>query len=394
MVSSRAALAVLVLLGAALIGPGAARPASANHNGVYLSWATAWSDGTDLHVAGEIVNATNNRRQAVKVDVEYFNSDDDLIGTGTTFTVLDNLAPHSASPFRIDQPTIADFDHFHVEVSSLAATSWPISVIDITYGAPFTDGLLVRHFPGEITNLGATAITNWEVGLTLFNGANVINTAALGPTADTIDPGETVAFDIELADHYASATHHRFTSQAAVVGGGYATSWDNYFTDLGGTSFRDDVLWVAEAGITSGCAPALYCPTQGVTRGQMASFLSRALDLPSTGTDFFTDDETSTHETAINRVAAAGIASGCTATTFCPGRAVTRGEMATFLSRALDLPGTATDYFTDDEGSTHETAINRVRAAGIASGCTTTTFCPNTPVTRGQMAAFLHRAFD
>ena len=89
-----------------------------------------------------------------------------------------------------------------------------------------------------------------------------------------------------------------------------------------------------------------------------------------------------------------GIATGCGDGRFCPYADVRRDEMAAFLARGFDLPGTATDYFTDDETSTHETAINRVRAAGIASGCTTTTFCPNTPVTRGQMAAFLHRAFD
>ena len=34
--------------------------------------------------------------------------------------------------------------------------------------------------------------------------------------------------------------------------------------------------------------------------------------------------------------------------------------MATFLDRALDLPSTAEDFFYDDEGSPHERAINRV----------------------------------
>ena len=47
---------------------------------------------------------------------------------------------------------------------------------------------------------------------------------------------------------------------------------------------------------------------------------------------------------------------------------------------------------TDDDGTTHEPNINRVRAAGITTGCTATTYCPKQPVTRGQMAAFLFRA--
>ncbi|SVD85422.1 uncharacterized protein METZ01_LOCUS438276, partial [marine metagenome] len=76
----------------------------------------------------------------------------------------------------------------------------------------------------------------------------------------------------------------------------------------------------------------------------------------------------------------------------CPDRAVTRGEMAAFLVRALDLtPMTAGDPFTDDDGSLFETDIETLRSHGITAGCTTTTFCPDRAVTRGEMAAFLVR---
>jgi hypothetical protein len=126
----------------------------------------------------------------------------------------------------------------------------------------------------------------------------------------------------------------------------------------------------------------------------MASFLVRALDLPSTTTDFFTDDNGSTHEVNINRVAAAGITKGCTATTYCPDADVSRAQMASFLARAFALPSTTTDFFTDDNGTTHEANINRVAAAGITKGCTATTYCPKADVSRGQMAAFLRRALQ
>jgi hypothetical protein len=66
--------------------------------------------------------------------------------------------------------------------------------------------------------------------------------------------------------------------------------------------------------------------------------------------------------------------------------------MAAFLVRALDLPITSSDYFTDDNVSIFEGDINRLAASGITSGCGTTSFCPNDNVTRGQMAAFLKRA--
>jgi hypothetical protein len=66
--------------------------------------------------------------------------------------------------------------------------------------------------------------------------------------------------------------------------------------------------------------------------------------------------------------------------------------MASYLARALALPATGTDYFFDDAGSMHEGDINRVAAAGITSGCGGGRYCPDLSVTREQMAAFLRRA--
>jgi PKD repeat protein len=164
------------------------------------------------------------------------------------------------------------------------------------------------------------------------------------------------------------------------------------FTDAKSSIFRADIAWARAEDITTGCAVDRYCPNAMVTRAQMASFLARALDLPATSQDFFTDDETSIHEADINRLAAAGITSGCAAHRYCPGVNVTRQEMASFLVRAFHFPGTTRDFFTDDESSIHESDINRLAAAGVTTGCAPGRFCPRDPVSRGQMAAFLHRA--
>lgn len=160
------------------------------------------------------------------------------------------------------------------------------------------------------------------------------------------------------------------------------------------TQFRMDVIWLYQSGITAGCTPTLFCPRDPITREQMASFLARALKLPSTSHDYFTDDATSIHHGAINRLAAAGITGGCTATSYCPKDLVTREQMASFLARALELPGTSVDFFTDDATSIHQGDINRLASSGITGGCGPTQYCPAKSVTREQMAAFLHRALD
>ena len=109
------------------------------------------------------------------------------------------------------------------------------------------------------------------------------------------------------------------------------------FTDVAVSHvFAGEVLGLHEMGITQGCTATAFCPGRTVTRGEMAAFLVRALGLTSPSDDPFTDDDNNFFESDIEALHASGITEGCTATAFCPGRAVTRGEMAAFLVRALD----------------------------------------------------------
>ena len=165
------------------------------------------------------------------------------------------------------------------------------------------------------------------------------------------------------------------------------------FADIGGTSFVSDIKWLYDNGITTGCSPTTYCPTASVTRGEMAAFLDRALHLPATSLDFFGDDNGTPFEADINRLAAAGITVGCGPGIFCPSAPVARDQMASFLVRAASIPSSSVDAFTDDDGNMHEANIDALAAAGVTTGCGPGLYCPGDRVTRGQMAAFLHRAF-
>ena len=166
------------------------------------------------------------------------------------------------------------------------------------------------------------------------------------------------------------------------------------FADDDNTTHEDAIAAITEAEITSGCdgSRELYCPEALVSRAQMASSLTRALDLPSANRDYFTDDDGSLHEDAINRLAEAGVTIGCADGTFCPRDAITREQMATFLVRALELAGAEVDYFADDTSSPHQDSINALAAAGVTGGCGADSYCPLANVTRGQMATFLAKA--
>lgn len=105
--------------------------------------------------------------------------------------------------------------------------------------------------------------------------------------------------------------------------------------DIDASIFANDIAWAYDAGITVGCAPDLFCTSNAVTREQMASFLARALELPGASSDVFTDDDASAHEADINRIAQAAITGGCAPARFCPSAPVSRGQMAAFLHRAM-----------------------------------------------------------
>jgi hypothetical protein len=173
------------------------------------------------------------------------------------------------------------------------------------------------------------------------------------------------------------------------------------FVDDDGNVHEGGIEAIYEAGVTQGCNPPAndrYCPDRTVTRGQMAVFLSRALTLPGTGNDYFSDDDGHIFEGGINRLRAAGITQGCNPPAndrFCPDREMTRGEMAAMLARAFDYPVSTQDRFRDDDGHIFEAAIEKIAAQGVTVGCNPPAndrFCPDDYVTRGQMAAFLKRA--
>ncbi len=99
---------------------------------------------------------------------------------------------------------------------------------------------------------------------------------------------------------------------------------------------------LAELEVTLGCSaePELrFCPDQPVTRAQMASFIVRALNLPTPQdpADFADVATDNVHAADIAALYAAGITVGCSAEPelrFCPDQQTTRAEMATFVNRA------------------------------------------------------------
>ncbi|MFZ5820838.1 MAG: S-layer homology domain-containing protein [Chloroflexota bacterium] len=179
------------------------------------------------------------------------------------------------------------------------------------------------------------------------------------------------------------------------------------FADVPGTYWAwQHIERLYSAGITGGCTstPLNYCPETAVTREQMAVFLLVAEHgagyTPPPATGLFSDVPASNGFAPwIEQMASEGIAGGCGAGNFCPGNPVTREQMAVFLLVAKHgagyTPPAAVGMFSDvPAGNPFAEWIEQLANEGITGGCGGGKFCPQTPVTRAQMAVFLVAAFN
>jgi hypothetical protein len=178
--------------------------------------------------------------------------------------------------------------------------------------------------------------------------------------------------------------------------------------------------------ITGGCssAPPLYCPSDPVTRAQMAVFLCRAAgkgplnretptfcDVPKTHPYYGWMERLADRDSWNGNPPTIGcVALPCKR--FCPSSAVLRDEMAAFLVRATGkapMPSCSGIFADVSPGSWACPYIERVAdpaswpgQVAVTSGCGCPSsappgarcYCPKSNVTRGQMAIFLVRAFN
>ena len=191
-------------------------------------------------------------------------------------------------------------------------------------------------------------------------------------------------------------------ASVVVAGPATAVAQGEGFSDVSEGVHKPAIDALAQRGVFEGtlCGEDMFCPGEAIKRSDVAVWLIRALEddqLPAAGTTRFSDvDANQFWAPYVERLAELEITVGCRREplSYCPDTSVTRGQMATFLVRAFDLEAAGSAGFVDTEGSTHEASIDALAAAGITVGCRQDPlqFCASDPVRRSQMATFLARA--
>ena len=226
----------------------------------------------------------------------------------------------------------------------------------------------------------------------LSNAAFINVTSGSGTGNGTITYSVSVNTDPGIRSGTISAAGSIFTVYQAVD-----------FNDVPSTHlFYTEISKLYARGITVGCGGGNYCPDDAVTREQMAAFIIRALgdfNPPTPAQQRFLDVPPSNPFYAfIDEMGARQITVGCGGGNYCPSSPVTREQMAAFIIRALgefDPPTPATQRFLDVPPSNpFYNFIDRMAVLNITLGCGGGNYCPAQSVTRAQMAAFLVRAFN
>ncbi|MGY3712165.1 S-layer homology domain-containing protein [Lactococcus petauri] len=171
------------------------------------------------------------------------------------------------------------------------------------------------------------------------------------------------------------------------------------YRDAQASQYKNYINWAYNVGITTGYTLTSYKPDYSVTRGEMAVFLSRLAGSPSYSAPFNVYYDVGQYKTQILWLTATTVTNG-TAPYYNPNGAVTRGQMAAFLHRVAKDTGKAPSTahydspFKDVSGNMFANDIGWLNSKKITTGYTPTTFNPDGNVTRGEMATFLKRFYD
>jgi hypothetical protein len=259
------------------------------------------------------------------------------------------------------------------------------------------------------TIVGNAGVAGATMNFTVDSVAKTAPADSAGNYLITVPYGWNGTVTPVKAPYYFSPASRVYTNVVAnLTGQNYTIS---IFQDVISTYWAfNSIERFSAAGFTSGCtvAPLKYCPETVVTNAQMAVFLVRAIHgvafVPPAATGaIFTDVSAGSFGAKyIEQLHADGIAAGCNAagTLFCPNSIVSRSDMAVLLLRSKHgasyvPPAASGTIFTDVPLSNpYAPWIEQLVFEGITSGCTATTYCPSGSVTRAQMAVFFVKAFS
>ncbi|MEM8707826.1 MAG: S-layer homology domain-containing protein [Actinomycetota bacterium] len=158
-----------------------------------------------------------------------------------------------------------------------------------------------------------------------------------------------------------------------------------------GRFYDEPVQWMVDNDITTGTSETCFSPEDPVTRGQLAAFMWRMEGSPSAPDHSFTDVSAPWQQGPVSWMVDEKITTGTSTTTYSPDDRLTRGQLAALMHRLAGEPDAGAHGFGDVVASWQQLPVGWMVENGITTGTSDSTFSPNDTVTRGQLAAFFYR---
>ena len=294
------------------------------------------SNGNSVLEAGETVSVVPSWHNGYGVPQTFTGTASDFDGPGAPgnpfYTIADGAASYATVPAGGIGSCSATADCYSLGISvpSLRpATHWD------------------AHFDEEIAPLALAATKTWSLHVG-DSFPDVPRASGFYRFVETVlhrnvTGGCTVS-------HYCPAAPATREQMAVFVltskeGSGYAppACGAPMFSDVPASSpFCRWIEELARRGVVTGCGGGAYCPTVAVTREQMAVFVLATKEPgfvpPACGTPVFSDVPASSPFCRwIEELARRGVVTGCGGGAYCPTAAVTREQMAVFLSATFGL---------------------------------------------------------
>ncbi len=268
-------------------------------------------------------------------------------------------------------------DGLFIGCKSLTSLTIPEGVTEIGKEA-FKDcsSLKTVTIPAGVTSIGADVFTNCYALTDIYFGGTRSEWNSISANASV--PEDTVVHFGEIPPD--------------------VDPFEGFIDIKAGDYYAEAVSWAVEHGITSGTSKTTFSPNDGCTRGQVVTFLWRAVGSPEPKsennpfTDIKADDY---YYKAVLWAVEKNITKGTSSTKFSPSDVCTRGQIVTFLWRAAgepELSETVNPFGDVATGDYFFSAVLWAVQKGITKGTSEKTFSPNDTCTRGQVVTFMFRS--
>ncbi len=241
--------------------------------------------------------------------------------------------------------------------------------------------------PGDIINVEASA--------TFKDGTvqNVTN-EAIWTSANTAVAVAT-AGSVELKGYGSTTLTVTYEDQSTMV----VVNSPDPQSNIDGSKFQDVTSFYAPAveylvqnQITRGLSETEFGITKDIIRADAAIWLAKELNLNTqTAQASGFADVPNRAIGAVNALKEAGIIGGKTTTSFGAYDPLTRGEVAIILQRAYQLSANGSTSSFTDVSPRYKDAVDALVANNITNGITATQFGVSRNITRGQLAVFIYR---